>query len=89
MLLLPFIKINIMTRFVKVELKSGKKITVSESEIPGLRKAGLLKEDKQTGETKEFKVVGETKQVEKITHPKKRPANIGSHSIKGNRPKKT
>jgi len=90
-----------MTRFIEVILKDGKKITVSEQEIPGLRKAGLLKEDKQKGETKEFKVVGETKQSytrtakeiaeanENFSPSKKRPVNIGSHSIKGSRPKRT
>jgi len=90
-----------MTRFVEVILKGGKKITVSEQEIPGLREAGLLKEDKQKSETKEFKVVGKTKQSyirtakeiqeanENMTPSKRRPVNIGSHSIKGARPKKT
>jgi len=83
-----------MTRFIEVILKDGKKITVSEQEISGLRKAGLLKEDKQKGETKEFKGVSETKKSVKKkqsvkTQTKPRPVNIGSHSIKGSRPKRT
>ena len=98
MLLLPFFKTKIMTRFIEVTLKSGNKITVSESEIPGLREAGLLKENKQKSETKEFKDKAETKERttkeiaeanENMASSKKRPANIGLHSIKGSRPKKT
>jgi len=69
---------------VSVTLKSGKIIEVMDKEVPGLRKAGLLKEGKQPSETKEFKPEAETKAA-----PKKRPASISTKNIKGSRPKKT
>ena len=83
---------------VKVTLKKGNTIEVLPAEVPGLRKAGLLKEGKQPSETKEFKEEAETKERtakeiqeanERMYPSKKRPVNIGSHSIKGGRPKKT
>ena len=83
---------------VSVTLKSGKVIEVLSKEVSGLRKAGLLKEDKQLSETKEFKEKAETKERtakeiqeanERMYPSKKRPVSIGSHSIKGGRPKKT
>jgi len=76
-----------------VTLKDGKTINVLPREVPGLEKAGLLKEEKGTGKTKEEKSTGETKE-EKVTGkvknpvPKKRPVNISHANIKGARPKK-
>jgi len=75
-----------MVRFTKVTLKDGREITVMEREVPGLQKAGLLKEttlrtrlkeEKDTGETKEFKTKGQTK------------GNITRKNVKGSRSKKT
>lgn len=79
---------------VNVTLKSGEIIQVLPQEVPGLKSAGLLKEEKTGGKTKEDKSVSETKEDpalkakkqkeanERMTPSKKRPVNIGSHSIK-------
>lgn len=92
-----------MKQLVEVTFKDGSKAKVLPGEVEGLRKAGLLKnpvkkEEKKAGETKEFKSTGRTKERtakeiqeanEKMYPSKKRPVNIGMHSFKGGRPKKT
>lgn len=70
-----------MKKLVEVTKKSGQKIMVLSAEIPGLKKAGILrdskvKEEKDLGETKEFKDASVTK-------------SIIWKNIKGKRPKKT
>lgn len=78
---------------VKVTLKKGDEvISVLPEEVPGLKMAGLLKEEKVPGKTKEEKFTGETKQISgKVEKPipKKRPVNISHANIKGESPKKT
>jgi len=75
---------------VKVTFKTGKQAKVLSKEVPALKRAGLLKEEKSAGVTKEEKSAGETKEVRPTeAKPKKRPANISSGSVKGGRPKKT
>jgi hypothetical protein len=76
---------------VKVTKKNGEVIHVLPEEVPGLKEAGLLKEEKQPGQTKEEKSVGETKVTGKVKTdpPKKRPVNISHDNIKGASPKKT
>jgi len=71
-----------MEKFVKVKLKNGNEITCMKSELSGLRKAGLIKEDKQSGETKEFKAKAETKIAKPRIKATLRPVDIGAHSIK-------
>lgn len=66
---------------IKVELKTGKTIEILESEIKGLRDAGLLKESKISSETKEEKEIGGTKD-------EKAPSPITTKNIKGQTPKK-
>ena len=73
---------------VSVTLKKGSTIEVLPAEVPGLRKAGLLKEGKQPSETKEFKPEAETKTAPKKPVSKKRPASISTKNVKGNSPKK-
>lgn len=46
---------------VKVTTKDGNEIQVLPQEVPGLRAAGLLKEEKAKTETKEEKNTGSTK----------------------------
>jgi len=49
-------------RLVKVTLKNGKVIRVLPREVPGLKDAGLLKEEKGKTKTKEEKETGSTKE---------------------------
>jgi len=69
-----------MRKLVEVTLKDGRIIDVFDNEISGLKKAGVLKEDKSESFTKEEKETGETK--EKASSP------ITTKNIKGGRPKK-
>ena len=71
----------------KVTLKSGKVISVLPNEVPGLKKAGLLKEEKEAGQTKEEKSTGETK--EKKVTGKVKSGPITTRNVKGRSPKKT
>lgn len=71
----------------KVILKNGEVISVLPKEVPGLKGAGLLKEEKEPGETKEEKSTGETKE-EKVTG-KVKSGPITTRNVKGRRPKKT
>jgi len=81
---------------VKVTLKkNGKEIEVLPQEVPGLKAAGLLKEEKATTETKEEKNTGSTKLDAGTKPPKdekaarermypksKRPVNISHANMK-------
>lgn len=73
---------------VKVTLKTGKVIEVLPREVIGLQKAGLLKEEKTSGQTKEEKAPGITKEEKNpgLTKEEKskrgRPANISKKNIK-------
>lgn len=69
----------------KVTLKSGKVISVLPEEVPGLKEAGLLKEEKEAGKTKEEKSTGETKEVT----GKVKSGPITTRNVKGRSPKKT
>ena len=62
-------------RKVEVILKNGKVISVLPKEVPVLKEAGLLKEEKFTGETKE--VTGKVKS-----------SSITTRNVKGKSPKK-
>lgn len=77
---------------VKVTLKNGRTIQVMSREIEGLKKAGLLKEDKSQTSTKEEKQPAETKEEKVISgtkkepeKPKARPVNISGASIRINK----
>jgi len=71
---------------VKVTFKNGKIESVLPEEVPGLKRAGLLKEEKDPGQTKEEKSTGETKE-EKVTG-KVKSVPITTRNVKGRRPKK-
>lgn len=73
---------------VKVTFKSGKEGHVLPEEVPGLEKAGLLKEEKEATETKEEKSTGETKSISGHATRTKKGA-ITKGNIKGSSPKKT
>lgn len=69
---------------VKVTLKSGEVIFVLPKEVPGLKEAGLLKEEKEAGQTKEEKSTGQTKEVT----DKVKSGPITTRNVKGRSPKK-
>jgi len=71
-------------RKVEVILKNGKVISVLPKEVPVLKEAGLLKEEKQPGKTKEEKFTGETKEVT----GKVKSSSITTRNVKGKSPKK-
>jgi len=68
-----------------VQLKNGKEIQVLPQEVAVLRKAGLLKEEKDPAETKEEKKTGETKDekaaMENMKPTQKRPVNISTKNF--------
>ena len=70
---------------VKVTLTNGEVISVLPKEVPVLKEAGLLKEEKEPGQTKEEKFTGQTKEVS----GKIKSGPITTGNIKGRRPKKT
>jgi len=63
-----------MRKLVEVTLKDGRIIDVFDNEVSGLKKAGVLKEDKSESFTKEEKETGETKEEKEIDETKKRTA---------------
>jgi|GEM_PF-3097040 len=70
---------------VEVTLKNGKVISILPNEVPGLKEAGLLKEEKEAGQTKEEKSTGQTKEVT----GKVKSGPITTRNVKGRSPKKT